>query len=299
MRAWFGRLSRRGGNGDGRDLIASAAASLGELRRRAIAVATRRSNGHGGTDPFIALQHCGRFSPEVEAYRSLRVSLELITQRRDVKSILVASPGPLDGKTTTLINLGVLWWEIGANVLLVDADLRRPTLHIPFRLPQEDGLTDLVLGHAPSLHIQKTLREGFSLVTAGSYPAKPNFLLSSAGMRQCLGLFREAADIVLIDSPPLLVVSDALTLASMVDAVLLVVRPGRTMRRDAVRAKKLLESAGANLLGVVLNMSGRPPSRYRYSQYPASLAAPALASRTIPGPTEIETEQDTYPFLVR
>lgn len=257
------------------------------------------ADGANGAGPAIALKHYGRFAPEVEAYRSLRVNLELITQRRDVKTILVTSPGPLEGKSTTLINLGVMWWETGATVSLVDADLRRPSLHTSFHLSPEEGLTDLVLGRASSLKIQKTLREGFSVVTAGSHYGKPNVLLSSVGMRQSLVLFREAADVVLIDSSPLLMVSDALMLATAVDGVLLVTRRGYTTRREALRAKKLLESAGANILGVVLNMAERPSSRYHYSRYNQALLAPEVRSDPVLGEAVTGEEPDAYPFLVR
>lgn len=230
-------------------------------------------NGHGEAGPagqnmlpFYLGRHFSRFSPQVEEYRTLRTAIELIGQGRDAKTMLVTSPGPGEGKSTVVANLGLLFWESGRNVLLLDCDLRVPTLHRTFGLRNSKGITDLLVGSADPETVESQVAEGFAVVPRGVATPNPAILLRSLAFRQALAFYRERADIVLIDSSPLLAVSDAIQMVPAADVVLLVVQTGRTKRRDILKAKKLLAAARANLLGVILNKVEPKDGHYYYRE---------------------------------
>jgi capsular exopolysaccharide synthesis family protein len=211
-------------------------------------------------------------SAQAECYRSLRTALELVGQSSPFRTLMLTSPGAREGKTTTLINLAVLFWELGRRVLVVDTDLRRGCLHRVFGVPRAPGLTDVILGKAETLYPVHDLKPGFSIMSCGSRYDKPGVLLGSPALRQALALFQSRADIILMDSSPLLPVSDSLKLCGAVDAVLLVLRAGHTPRGDAAQVRKLLQASRANVLGVVLNgvqVQGR--RRYGYDLYCAGV----------------------------
>ena len=223
---------------------------------------------HGVTLPLCIVRHFDRMSPQAECYRTLRTTLELQAQSTPFRTLLVTSPGTQEGKTTTLVNLAVLFWELGRRVLVVDGDLRRGCLHQVFGVPRVPGLTDLVLGKAETLYPAHELKPGFSIMTRGSQYDKPGVLLGSPALRQALTVFQDRADIILMDSSPLLPVSDTLKLAQAADAVLVVLRAGRTPRRDAEQMRKLLQASRATVLGVVLNwVQDHGHRRYRYDGY--------------------------------
>ncbi len=223
------------------------------------------AGGHGIALPLCIVRHFDRMSPQAESYRSLRTALELVGQSTPFRTLLVTSPGAQEGKTTVLINLAVLFWELGRRVLVVDSDLRRGCLHRVFGVPRSPGLTDLILGKADTLFPIHELKPGFSVMTRGLPYDKPGVLLGSPALRQAMGLFQDRADIVLLDSSPLLPVSDTLKLVSAVDGLLVVVRAGLTQRQDAARVRKLLQTSRANVLGVAVN--GVQDYRHRGAAY--------------------------------
>ena len=207
----------------------------------------------------------------VEGCRSIRTTIESLSRHRPLRTIMLTSPGPREGKSTVLLNLAWVFWELGRRLVVVDSDLRRPALHRALRSPAESGLVELLKANVSWDQVRQPIREDFSLVPAGSRAAaSPGDLLSSDKIRKLLDLLKERADLVLFDSAPVLAVSDNLTLASMLDGVILVVRSGHTQRRDLIRAKEQLEKVGAPILGVVLNrVSPRASRRYyvRYADY--------------------------------
>src|SRR5947208_3227208 len=207
----------------------------------------------------------------VEGCRSIRTSLESLNGSRKLQSIMLASAGPKEGKSTIALNLAWVFWELGRRLILIDGDLRRPSLHRGLRCPPQPGLADMLTGNVGWPRAGQGIREGFVFLPAGSTgTAKPGVLLTVAKLRGVLELLTSHADLVLFDSAPVLAVADNLILASLVDGVILVVRAGDTQRHDLVRAKDLLEKAGASLLGVVLNqVSPRQTRRYygRYGDY--------------------------------
>lgn len=193
-------------------------------------------------------------SAGAEAYRTLRTKLLFSRAAGDLKSIVVTSPFTQDGKSTTAANLATSFAQHGMRTLLVDCDLRRPTLHEVFRVPREPGLSELLSGDGMvAASARRTNIEGLSLLTAGSLPPDPSELVGSMRMRELIARFGESFDVIVIDSPPVLPVADAAILATMADGALLVVRAGATNRKAAQLAVQQLEDVDARVLGVVLN----------------------------------------------
>ena len=207
-----------------------------------------------------------------EGYRVARTNLQFSTMglRKSGAVLLVTSAQPLEGKTTSLSNLGVSLAQAGKRVLLVDTDLRRPALHRHFNLSKETGLTSLLLESQADVGrvIQKTKVEGLSVLPSGRVPANPADVLGFPEMAQLLDQLRSMADYVLLDSPPVLSVADASILAQQVDGVVMVVESGRTRTDMVRRAVSMLEGVKARVLGVLLNkISVRRSSYYDYHYY--------------------------------
>jgi capsular exopolysaccharide synthesis family protein len=205
-------------------------------------------------------------SPVSEAYRTLRTNLDFSSLDKPIKTMLVTSAGPGEGKSTVLANLAVTTAQAGRKVILVDCDLRRPTLHNIFNLKNDVGLTTMVVDDAAmeSPPLQYTGVEGLQLVSSGPLPPNPSELLGSRRMEDIIADLLERADVVLFDAPPVVAVTDAAVLATKVDGVLLVVNAGGTKRDYARAAKARLEKVNANLLGAVLNNVRFDVSLHRY-----------------------------------
>lgn len=205
-------------------------------------------------------------SPVSEAYRALRTNLQFASLDKELRTLLVTSAGPGEGKSTTLGNLAVTLAQAEKRVILVDCDLRRPVLHKLFGLSNERGLTTMMVDAAAMKNppLQETGVNGLRLLASGTLPPSPSDLLGSRRMDEVLQVLLADADILLLDAPPVMAVADAAVLATKVDGVLLVVSAGQT-RRDNVRvAKSRLEKVNANLLGVVLNNVALDTSLGRY-----------------------------------
>lgn len=194
-------------------------------------------------------------SPAAEAYRSLRTSLQFARQGRELRTLLVTSPAAAEGKTSTIANLGVMFAQAGERVVLASCDLRRPRLGEFFGLDEGVGLTS-VLGEGTPLQaaIQQVAGvEGLWLLGSGRIPQNPAELLSGAEAGLLFGWLREQFDLVLIDSPPVLPVTDAAVLSRQADAVLIVVAAGQTKRVEIQRAAERVRQGAAAMLGVVMN----------------------------------------------
>ena len=214
-------------------------------------------------------------SPAAEAYRALRINLEFASVDRSLRSLLVTSSGPDEGKSAALANLAVAMADGDRAVILVDADLRRPCQHELFELSNERGLTDVFRDQAAfdNPPLQSVADRSLKVLTSGPLPPIPSQLLAARKMDDVIARLLELADIVLFDAPPLVAVTDASLLASKVDGVLLVVRAGNT-RRDHVRAAKdRLDKVNAWLVGAVLlnapfdhSLEGYYPSQRQRSE---------------------------------
>ncbi|WP_413305695.1 CpsD/CapB family tyrosine-protein kinase [Bacillus sp. 1P10SD] len=204
-------------------------------------------------------------SPISEQYRTIRTNIQYSSVDKEVKTLLVTSSGPGEGKSTTVANLAVVFAQQGKKVLLVDADLRKPTVHYTFNQTNTFGLTS-VLTKQVSLEnaIADTEEKNLFVLTSGPVPPNPAELLSSHAMEQLLQDAHEAFDLILFDTPPILVVTDAQILANKCEGTLLVVSSEVTEKEQAVKAKELLEAAQSKLLGVVLNNKKLQDTNYYY-----------------------------------
>jgi succinoglycan biosynthesis transport protein ExoP len=211
-------------------------------------------------------------SPIAESYRHLRTSLLLSSAGQPPKTILVTSSQPSEGKTTTAINTAFMLAQTGADVLIIDCDLRRPRLHTHFGAPNTKGLTNWLSGETDIDNLMQTYapQGNLKFLTSGPVPPNPAELLGSDEMRKLLGTLSERFAHVVIDSPPAISFTDASILSTMVDGVVLVVHGGRSSRAVVRRAKQQLLDVGAHIFGVVLNNVKVETQDYYYSGYYSS-----------------------------
>ena len=205
--------------------------------------------------------------PASEAYRTLRTNVTFVNaEQRQLQLLVVTSPGPGEGKSTTAANLAITLAQQGSKTLLVDADLRRPLVHRAFNLVQEPGLTDVLVGTAELREaIRPNVIPNLDVLPAGALPPNPSELLGAESMQQLLAQLRSQYETVLFDSPPTLAVTDATVLGASSDAVILVVRAGETDEVAAQRALQQLRRVQARVAGTVLN--GIQKQRDRYYNY--------------------------------
>ncbi|MFC0187162.1 CpsD/CapB family tyrosine-protein kinase [Fictibacillus aquaticus] len=204
-------------------------------------------------------------SPIFEAYRTLRTNIQFSSVDQDMRSIVVTSSGPGEGKSTTTANLAVAFAQQGKKVLLVDGDLRKPTMQYTFQVQNISGLTS-VLSRQSTLDkvVQKTNIDNLYLLTSGPIPPNPSEMLGSNGMKDLLAEALQEYEYVLFDSPPVLAVTDAQILSNMTDGNILVVKSGQTEQEAAVRAKELLLASKGKMLGAVLNGKSQKDNTYYY-----------------------------------
>jgi capsular exopolysaccharide synthesis family protein len=195
-------------------------------------------------------------SPTAEAFRALRTGIQVAGLNTSLRSLLVTSAGPGEGKTFVAANLAASLALNGYRVILVDADLRKPSLHKIFDLPRESGFTTLMMRQEAALTksvLQTTSIPNLHVLTCGPIPPNPSELLGSAQAHEMMQAIEALADIVIYDSPPVATVTDAALLAQRVDGVLHVVWAGHTRINLVQRSKAILEQVGARILGPVLN----------------------------------------------
>jgi capsular exopolysaccharide synthesis family protein len=209
-------------------------------------------------------------SGAAETYRSLRTSLRLIALRSPIGTLLVTSSMAGEGKTTTVANLGVTMARAGVRVVLIDLDLRRSNLGEMFGGDEQRGLMSVLVGEASldDVMIEVPVATGvppLHVLPAGALPPNPSEVMSTGRLADVLTTLRERVDLVIIDSPPIIPVTDAVVLSARVDSVLMIVKAGRTRRRHLARAREMLGQADAPMIGAVLNDAGRHV-RYGYYQ---------------------------------
>ncbi|MFO7664742.1 MAG: CpsD/CapB family tyrosine-protein kinase [Chloroflexota bacterium] len=191
-------------------------------------------------------------SPASEAYRTLRTNLSFYSVDNPLRTLVVTSPAPNEGKSTTVSNLAVTMAQSGRRTILVDCDLRRPTLHELFNLPISPGLTNLVLDEVTDPPLQQTGIENLWLLSSGPTPPNPADMLGTKRLDQVIAGLLTQADFILFDAPPVMAASDATILGAKSDGVLLVIRAGKTRRDQSKRASELLERAKVRVVGVAL-----------------------------------------------
>ncbi len=217
----------------------------------------------------LLIAHHKPRDPISEAYRVLRTNLSFSAIDKELQDVLITSSSPGEGKSTTTANLATVLAQTGKRVIVVDADLRRPTQHKLFSVPNNHGLTTALLDQKTAVanHIQPTAIRNLSIMTSGPLPPNPAELLNSQRMTHVMSELRKEADVVLYDTPPALTVADAAILSPQVDGCILVVETGKTRRDTFVQAVQRLQKTGANIFGAVMNRLRPGRSGYYYDYY--------------------------------
>lgn len=207
-------------------------------------------------------------SPISEQYRTIRTNIEYASVDQEMNSIMVTSTGPGEGKSTTVANLAVVFAQQGKKVLLVDADLRKPTVHYTFRVDSTYGLTNLLTKQkSPQQTIQQSQVENLYILPSGPIPPNPAELLGSNAMKELMQFLSQEYDIILFDVPPVLAVTDAQVLANQCNGIILVVQSGGTDVEASKKAKEALLNTRGKLLGAVLNQKKMKKGDYHYYYY--------------------------------
>lgn len=206
-----------------------------------------------------------------EAYRTLRTNIQFTGVDSQIRKLLITSAGRREGKSTTVANLAVSMAQAGKSVLVIDADLRNPSQHKLFGLDNKQGLSIALLQNQDyQTYFRDTAVSGVRVLTGGFIPPNPAELVGSNRMKRLLAEATEQFDIVLIDTPPIIAVTDAAILAQEVDGVVLVMASGEVNKEYAKLAKELLDKVGAKILGAVLNKMDMKASGY-YCYYHESV----------------------------
>ncbi|MFM9534934.1 CpsD/CapB family tyrosine-protein kinase [Lysinibacillus sp. IITD104] len=202
-----------------------------------------------------------------EQFRTIRTNITFSMPDKEIKTILVTSATPGEGKSTNAANIGVVFAQEGKRVIIVDADLRKPTMHYTFLLQNARGLSNLLTRHfTMSQVINSTDIANLFVLTSGPIPPNPAELLASNVMESVIENLKKEFDIIIFDAPPILSVTDAQILSNKCDGTLLIVNSGVTENESVLKAKSNLEASKANILGVILNNYKMPLHQY-YEQY--------------------------------
>jgi capsular exopolysaccharide synthesis family protein len=209
-------------------------------------------------------------SPIAESYRTLRTNIQFSSLDNEIKVLHITSAGPGEGKSTTAANLAVAMCQAGKKVIILDCDLRRPSQHKIFKLQNIRGLSNLLVENLElQEEVQETDIEYLSVLTTGPIPPNPAELVGSNKMKSFVNELKENSDfdLIIIDSPPVLSIADALLLSSFADATMLVIKAGETTKEMVVDAKESLLNVKSNIIGTVLNQIEKNGSSYYYYYY--------------------------------
>lgn len=213
------------------------------------------------------ITHTNSKSPISEAYRTLRTNIQFSNVDHPIKTLVITSPMISEGKTTTLTNLAETFAQAGNRVIVVDADLRRPRVHQLLSVSNRQGITNVLAGQVELKDAVQVSGSQIHVLTSGPIPPNPSELLGSTKMKELVRLLSEHYDIVIIDAPPVNVVTDAAILSTFVDGVILAIASGKTEIEAGKRALKSLEAVNANVLGAVMTMMPVTKKGYYSYQY--------------------------------
>lgn len=216
----------------------------------------------------VLITHTNPKSPISETYRTLRTNIEFSAVDSEIKRVMITSAGPGEGKSTTIANLAVTYAQADKKVLLIDADLRKPTIHRILTVSNRRGLTTILSGNCAAHEglIESDIPNLY-LLPSGPIPPNPSEMLSSRKFKELLAEFGEHFDHILIDSPPVLAVTDAQIISTLCDGVVLVINSGGVKSGYAIKAKESLDHVQARILGVVLNNVNRKSKDAYYYYY--------------------------------
>ncbi|RUS45282.1 CpsD/CapB family tyrosine-protein kinase [Cohnella sp. AR92] len=221
---------------------------------------------HDSKPKLVALANPA--SPLAEAYRTLRTNIQFSGIDERVQFLMVASAQSGDGKSTTISNLAITYAQEGKKTLLIDGDLRKPSLHHMFGISNRLGLTNVLVNEHPwNSALRASDIPNLFIMTAGALPPNPSEILASQRMRNLMEELSEEFDMILFDTPPILAVTDGLIISSLCDGVVMVIKSGRTKHALARKLKQSLEHAKARIFGVVLNNVKRKTGEGYYDYY--------------------------------
>jgi len=197
-------------------------------------------------------------SPISEVYRILRTKIHFSSKDQELKTLMITSTQTGEGKTTTISNLAVTYAQEGKRVLLIDADMRRPSLHRVFSVPNHQGLSTLLTGQTSVQDsVQETIVSNLSLLPSGPIPANPAELMDSVVMRELLEQLKPEYDVILLDTPSVLSVSDSVIVSALCDGVVMIVASGKVRKDHLKKAKEQLDHVNARMVGIVINKEAR------------------------------------------
>lgn len=207
-------------------------------------------------------------SPISEVYRLLRTNINYSSSDQVLRTIMITSSQAGEGKTTTISNLAVTYAQEGKNVLLIDMDMRKPSLHRIFSQSNRQGLSTVLAGHINVQDvIQETMVSQLSLIPSGPMLGNPSDMIDSLAMRELLEQLGQQYDVILIDSPPVLAVTDSVIISTLCDGVIMVVASGKVKKNQLRKAKEQLDHVNARMLGIVVNRINRDNQSGFYMNY--------------------------------
>lgn len=207
-------------------------------------------------------------SPIAEAYRKIATNIQFANVDRDIKTIMITSSLASEGKTTTISNLATVMTELNKKILLVDLDLRKPAVHKQFNLSNRMGLTDLLLNKDDFKTYVQNIQSGLDVITSGKIPSNPTEIINSNAIKELIKKLSEYYDYIFLDTPPLVFVSDPLTIATYADAVILTIAHSETDKEVIKKTIDSLKQVNANIIGTILNkIPVSKHNKYYYNYY--------------------------------
>ena len=203
-------------------------------------------------------------SISAESYRTLRTNIQYSSFDKEIRTIVVTSSEPGEGKSTVAGNLALSFAQSDKSTIIIDCDLRKPSLHKKFRISNMAGLSDILIGRKSLVEAVNQYNENMHIITSGKIPPNPAEMLGSKAMERLMAELKEIYDVIILDSAPLQAVTDAQILSTKCDGTILVVRAEKTKRDSVASAKELLDKVNANVLGVVLNVTENRRGKYYY-----------------------------------
>ncbi|MDU1314090.1 MAG: CpsD/CapB family tyrosine-protein kinase [Clostridium septicum] len=203
-------------------------------------------------------------SVAAESYRTLRTNIQYSSFDEECKSIVITSSEPGEGKSTTAANLALSLAQGEKKVILIDCDLRKPSIHKKFKISNLTGLSDVLIGQKKLIQVLKRHGDNLLLLTSGKIPPNPSEMLGSKAMKNLLKELRENFDYIIIDTPPVQAVTDSQVLSTEADGTLLVIKAEKTKRDSVHNSINLLRKVNANIIGTVLNGVNNNSGNYHY-----------------------------------
>jgi capsular exopolysaccharide synthesis family protein len=208
-------------------------------------------------------------SPIAEAYRKIATNIEFSNIDNEIKTVMMTSAKQDEGKTTTICNLAMVMTELKKKILLIDLDLRKPAVHKTYKLSNKKGLTDMLMNKDNYKLYLQNVYHGLDVLTSGIIPANPAEIINSKALKELLKEVSHDYDYIFLDAPPVMLISDPITISTYSDAVILTIKHGNTEKDLAKRAVESLKQVNANIIGIVLNNIpvSKQSNYYYYGSY--------------------------------